>query len=272
MEQHKDKIFLNDGQNLLRKKLLSYFTEVTINNPQYSLRSFAKKLCISSSALSEILNSKRNVSAKKAKQLLIQICEPIDIIDNIVQAINEKKTIKRTDNEVLENTIYEELSLDYFKSISDWQYFAILSLVETVDFKNDYIWIAKRLGSSPNKIKKKIELLKKLEMLKEDKNNKLSCAAIQYSTPSDVANLAIRKNHHQSLDLAKEALDNVDVKLRDFSNVTMSINKNKIELAKKIIKNFRRKLTKTLESEEGGKHEVYKMAIQFFPLTKIENK
>ena len=40
---------------------------------------------------------------------------------------------------------FDDISLDQFQVISEWYYFAILSLAETEDFKPDAKWISKRL-------------------------------------------------------------------------------------------------------------------------------
>ena len=50
---------------ILNKKL----DELKSKNPSYSLRAFARKLNVTPSALSEIINGKRRVSEKKAQSL-----------------------------------------------------------------------------------------------------------------------------------------------------------------------------------------------------------
>ena len=52
---------------------------------------------------------------------------------------------------------------------------------------------------------------------------------------------------------------------RDFSGITMAINVEKLDEAKEMIRAFRRKLCKFLET--GKKTEVYTLRVQLFPKT-----
>ena len=58
---------------LMRKYLQNELLKRCEKNPHYSLRSFAKSLEISPSALSAILNKKRNLTDKTAKRLALKL-------------------------------------------------------------------------------------------------------------------------------------------------------------------------------------------------------
>jgi len=66
------------------------------------------------------------------------------------------------------------------------------------------------------------------------------------------------------MDLAKEALTNQNIEDREFQSFTMAIDKQKIPLAKEMIRKFRAKLSKTVS---GNGDYVYQTNIQFFQLT-----
>ena len=227
-------------QNEIIERLSNEYTKARAKNPSYSLRAFSNRLGIQVSALSEILNGKRVISKKMGKRILLGLglC-PIE---------SEKiLTGSRVDEE-------SNLSLDYFKAVSDWYYFAILSLAEISDFKADPEWISKRLNISKREAKSALDRLIKLEMLIEE-DGVFKASGIQYKTPTDIANISLKNHTIQTLELATNSVVNEPVEKRDFSTVTMAIDPSNIDEAKRMIKSFRKRLSKKLES--GNKKEVY---------------
>ncbi|OFZ22654.1 MAG: hypothetical protein A2202_01125 [Bdellovibrionales bacterium RIFOXYA1_FULL_36_14] len=242
-------------QEEIIKKLSISFAEAKTRNPAFSLRAFARKMKLQPSAVSEILNGKRVITRKMGKKILDSLCvSPVEV-DNILSK-------KDKNNQQI------TLSLDYFKVISQWYYFAILSLAEIDDFKADARWISKRLNISLENAKQALEILLKLELLTLHEG-KVVVNSLQYTTPTDIANVSLKNHTIQTLELAKDSVINDPVEIRDFSTVTMAINLSKIPHAKKMIKNFRKKIAKLLET--GKKEEVYKLSIQLFPLTRNAN-
>ena len=251
-----------NAQIEIRKIMHIKFSDLKEKNSSYSLRSFARKLKMSPSEISEILNGKRNISLKKGKHILNELFIDPSESSRILTKIRNKSKIK--ENKVDET--FDELSLDYFKVISDLYYFAILSLAETEDFIDEPEWISGCLNISINESRKAIDILKKINLLEMNKDGKWQASGNQFSTPSDIANMSIRKNHFQSLELAKKSLETDDVDSRDFSGVTMAINPQKIPEAKNMIKEFRRILCDFLE--DGDQKEVYRLNVQLFGLSK----
>ena len=234
----------------IKTKLISEFESARLRNPSYSLRAFSNSLGIPVSALSDILNGKRSITQKMA----IRILDGLGVSQIETKCIIDKKPLdQRTD-----------ISLEYFKVISDWYYFAIMSLSETEDFSSSPEWIAKRLNISEKQASTALSRLIKLELL-EEKDGEIHPTGIQVKTPTDIANLSLKNHTIQSLELAKESLLKDPIDKRDFSTITMAIAPENLDEAKIMISKFRKKLSKKLES--GKKTEVYKLAIQLFPLT-----
>ena len=229
------------------EKINEELLKAKLRNPAISLRSFAKRLGVQASALSEILNGKRSVTDKMGKRILNGLgLNETDFKDE------QKKDIT--------------LSSLEFKIISDWYYFAILSLAEIDDFSIDSSWIAKRLNISQKEAKNAVSILIKKQMLIEE-NGRFKASNINFSTPTEIRDLSIKQHTVQSLELARDSLLEDPIDSRDFSTITMAIDPEKIPEAKLMISKFRKKLMKKLES--GKKKEVYKLAVQLFPLTKI---
>jgi uncharacterized protein (TIGR02147 family) len=63
-----------------------------------------------------------------------------------------------------------------------------------------------------------------------------------------------------------QKIDEIQMELRDFSSVTLVLDPQKLNEAKQIIKEFRKKMSSL--STQDNPQEVYQLAIQFFPLTK----
>ena len=65
-------------------------------------------------------------------------------------------------------------------------------------------------------------------------------------------------------------LKEIEVELRDFSSMTASIDLDQLPEAKTIIREFRQKMASLLRNG-SNKTDVYQLAIQFYPVTKLEN-
>jgi uncharacterized protein (TIGR02147 family) len=230
--------------------LHSRFNEARTKNSLYSLRAFAKQIGIQPSAASEIMNGKRALTEKMATTILEGLSYSPDEVDSIL-----KQEVRKV----------ETLNTDYFKVMSDWWYFAILSLSETNEFSTSEKWIAQRLNIPERTAKQAVERLKKLGMLEKVSGQWIS-QNTNFKTPTDIANSSLKHHTIQTLHLAQESLLNDPLDLRDFSTVTMTIDPSEIKHAKKMISTFRKRFMKKIEATE--KKEVYKLAIQFFPLTK----
>jgi len=270
-----------NAQIEIRTLLLSEMERAQSRNPKYSLRAFAKKLGLAPSALSELLSGKRRITGKLARQILLnlEVTENINIQELIKECSKSRGEVRR--ESLLETNKssgtgavaapnYMQVNMDQYHLISDWYYFAILSLSECADFNDDPSAVATRLGLRPAQASAALERLERLGLLARDESGKLRATGIPYSTSSDVASLSIRRSHRQRLELAKESLENDPIEVRDFSGITMAIDPEKIPEAKRRIKEFRRELCAFLES--GEKKAVYLFALQLFPLSREHKK
>ena len=164
---------------------------------------------------------------------------------------------------------YQQLSVDAFHVISDWYHFAILSLVETDDFRSEPKWIAKRLGISVIEVRTALERLLRLELL-EQKNKTIKRTAKNLTTTQDVQSSAIRHSHRQVLEKAVASLEEVAVADRDITSISMAMDPKKLPIAKEMIRQFRRTLCSFLESDK--KEEIYYLTVQLFPVTRKQSK
>lgn len=246
----------------LRNQLFDYQKK----NPAFSLRSFAKKLQVSPSSLSEILNGKRNISKKLAIRILSRLGSDPKDQNKIIQLFEYSKISSQTDQPKTKK--YLELSSDQFQTLSQWQHFAILALTETKGFIADPSWISGRLGLSLGEVEQALDRLHRLGLIEWNRTKKLlKVTNGPLTTSDDISDLAVRQSHFEDLKMAAQKLDDIEVDDRDFTSITVAIDKSKMKEAKTMIREFQDKLSAFLET--GKQTEVYKICFHLFPLTQI---
>lgn len=229
-------------------------------NPRYSLRAFAKHLEISPSQLSQMLSGKRIITAKT----LHRVCESLCLSPLERKEMFERFTLS-------ESELHPEatpLKEDEFQLISEWYHFAILTLSDLPKAKADPVWIGKRLNIPSATAREALNRLRRLNILKDGPEliQVRKSLRVQTETPSQ----AIRKYHHQVLDLAHERLESVSMEKRDFSSLTIAINPEHLDKARAMIEKFQEDLSAFLR--RGEKKAVYQLSCQLFPLAESDEK
>ena len=233
-------------------------------NARYSLRSFAKGLGVSHTALSLILSG---VRAPSRKMVLI-ISEKLGLSPKEQRDLLVSRAIGNAPQTELSK--FDQLSLDHFELLSDWYHYAILSLLELPKSKFEAKWIAKRLNILETQAKLSMNLLKRLNLVSEVSPGQWKQNGGPIKVDNEISTPATRKHHKQLLERAMHSLENDPIELRDFSAMTFVMDAKSVPYAKERIKNFRRELMQELESR-GKPNHVYRLTIQTYPVTKKEN-
>ena len=245
-------------------------------NASYSLRAFARDLEISPASLSLILNGKQGLSLMKAKDIAQRLglnAAEETLFCTSVASAHAKSYIKRKEaksNLESNDLKFTELSLEYFKIISDWEHFAILELTVLPEFKNDKKWIANRLGINADEVESVIKRLILLELL-DLVDGKLIRAKGFFSTPSGIPNRSLKKYHHQVLSKAQIALDTQSVEERDFSSVVFTMDQADLDWAKTEMAKFRKALVEKLSAKKT-KNRLYQVSMQIFALDQVKTQ
>jgi uncharacterized protein (TIGR02147 family) len=230
-------------------------------NSAYSLRAFARDLGISPTAISDFLNGKRQLS----KTNLNRICESLNLSPLQREALFKVK--KNSPSQSASETQRIILADDTFRVIADWYYLAILNLAKIKTNSANPKWIAERLAISSENAADALERLIRLGFIKV-KRGRLHRTAQALGTLRDIPSLAIKKHHTDNLNLAREALHNVPVELREFSSTTMAISISQLAKAKDLLMKSKHKVASVLE--KGDADAVYVLSFQLFPLSKNE--
>jgi len=239
--------------------LLQELSQRQLRNPSYSLRALARDTGISLTALSDVLAGKRDLSPKNLEKLTTALALSPQQKEDLEH--NRKKSKKNGQNEL---TLIAE---DEFRLISDWYYLAVLNLAKLKDNRSDPNWITDRLGIEPEQAQEATARLLRLGLIKIT-GKKMTRTAKPLTTTAGIPSAAIRKYHQQNLHLAEKCLQSVPIELRSFSAVTMLANPEKLPKVKKILFKTRNKIADLLE--EGPATEVYTLAFQLFPVTKVD--
>ncbi|MBO9666843.1 MAG: DUF4423 domain-containing protein, partial [Bdellovibrio sp.] len=176
-----------DAQLEIRSLLRNEFIRRKNRNSNYSLRSFARSLGVSPSALSEIMNSDRPITKRMGGKLLDGLSlDPKKhlSLQNLLQTRNVPGEAK-----------YVMMDMDQYHLITEWQYYAVLSLAEVKGFKGDPDWIAKRLNISVRQAERTLQGLKRLELLVLNEQGKLVASGVQLTTTAEISNHWIRSRH-----------------------------------------------------------------------------
>lgn len=254
------------AQLAIQRTLNEALVRSQIKNQAFSLRAFARKLNISHSALSEILNGKRKISKKMAERLARNLCLNPKEAKALIDLFPGKGS--GANGEAASVTPYLELTTDHFHVISEWYHFAILSLIDTAQSQADAKWIAARLGIKVPEAQSAIDRMMRLSMIHRDRQGRLARTGIAYATPDEVEDIGLKKAHMNNLELARRSLESDPIHARDFTAITMAVNPSKLPVAKKMIREFLDKISGYLENDP--KQEVYKMCVQLIPLSRKE--
>jgi len=239
--------------------LLKKYEEGRAKNARWSQRAFAKRLGISSGALSEILQGKRPLTPQLKKRLAAKLgLSPLEEVDFFEDMTPDHLRPNRLE--------YVQLTTDQFHLISDWWHFAMLNLIKTKGFKASTSWIAKRLGISQKISDDAWDRLFRLGHLKKT-GGKVTREYPRIQTSDGIVNMSVRKAHLEDTRLIEKSIEEVHIDLRDHSSMTIVINKKDIKKAKEMIRVFQDKFVSELEVNPGD--EVYRLSVSLFPLSKI---
>lgn len=252
-------IFAEQKPRLYRAILLDEFATRKKKNPAYSLRAYARDLNISVTALSDVLAQKRDLSKKNLKKISDRLGWGPEKSAKIFGELKEQAS------EISQKEFFS-LEEDSFRLISDWYYFAILALANTPKPSSNPRWIAEQLSISVQEAKVAIERLRRLGLVSTE-SGRLKQKTKTVSVLNNAPSTAIRLFHRENLRLAERSIDEVPMQLRDLGAITFPADSKRLELARKELIKFRRKIARLMEGKSPT--SVYTLALQLFPVSRI---
>lgn len=256
---------------ILRERL----AEIQLRKPHFSMRAFARQLGVAAPVLTEILNGRRNVTYKTAAHLLERLVIEPSRSKLLLEKFAQRKPratprIEAAGEATTPAPEITVLSTDQFNVVADWHYFAILSLAETVGFKSDAGWIARRLGIPKGEALRAVETLVRLGLLERGPRGRLHATGKTFSTTTDIPSAPIRQNHAQALELARTALYEIPMELTEFGASVVAADPKTLPEVRQRLRKMRREIADLLG--KGEKREVYRLSVQLIPLSKEGSK
>lgn len=250
----------NQGE-LLRK----FFSSKTETASCKSLRELSKIVFIPASRLSEYLSGKRKMSVSSVEKIKKYLNLSIDEVNEL------NFSIQRFDERAIRRPTPRILSQEEFVKICNPIYFRFLALLDTHNFRNDTLWISKRINCEIDQVKEVIKTLSDLDLLFENEG-KIALREFSVETQNETKSLDIQMAHEQYLKSAINALFATPIEQRNYQSIVLAVDPRKIAKVKKMTERFIDKVVRELES--GHRTEVYRLSTQLYPesnLTPLEN-
>lgn len=227
-------------------------------NARFSIRSFAKQIAIDPSSLSQIMAGKRNVSNEMAAKITGRIgITPLD--REIVFSDSQQNGNLKNETE------YKQIEFDKYLLIAEWYHFAILELTSVTAFQSNEEWIANQLNLPLRTVKDAIQRLERLGFLNTLGLKWKKTHAFMTNEGPQKTSSPQKILQRQIIQMAGEAIDGYEPHEKDITSITFAIDESKIEDAKKLIKQFRRKMAALLE--QGQQTRVYHLGVQLYPVS-----
>lgn len=245
------------------------------DNPSFSLRYLAKEAKVSPSYLSQIFSKKRKLS----KHLVEDLCRLMDV-DNetrdklLIQLLVESGYVSLKDGTVLEsqpnfNLNVKRQNFKKFDILNPWYRIPVAEATLLSEFDGTPSWIAEHLSLDLNLVENCLKDLLCHELI-EVKNGKFSKVEKNWEFGSAQRKIEIRQHHTEYLQRAaielRENTEEQDLERRLITGMIFSLPSDRV-------RDFKMRLVDLMheflgEVQEKEVDEVYRLGIQFFPLSK----
>lgn len=160
---------------------------------------------------------------------------------------------------------------DSFRFFSDWKNPVIRELAPAMPgAKPLALAHACREKITAAEVSETLNFLVKAGLLQKDKDGNYEQTDKTVTTgPMDVTPLAVRGLHRQMGEIALDAIEGVPQDERHFSGLTLGITRKAYEEIVRKIAEFRKELI-AIATREPATDEVYRLNVQFFPMTNIK--
>ena len=265
----------NDYRSYLRTCL----NERIKQNPQYSLRAFAKHLNLAPGFISDVLNGRKNLST----QSVIKVVDGLKLSSKdssyfnlLVQlecARNQTARLKIIQNleSLFPKRKAQDLSVEHFRIIADWYHTAILEMANSPEFIVNSSVASKCLGISKVEAQVALDRLNRLELLelKSDKSYKKVQSSLLAT--SKIPHEGLRHFHKQMLHKAIESLEVQPNTEKFVGSETFAFDPESLKLVNEALEECFDKVV-NIAKKSKKKNYIYHLGIQFFKITKGESK
>jgi uncharacterized protein (TIGR02147 family) len=227
-------------------------------NPNYSLRAFARDLGVDSSFLSKLLNGKRSMTVRTIKSLAPRL--PLSEAET--QMYSQKAGRRRYSMGEAQIQAFKVVENSKLTQMMEWYHLAILELTSVSGFNANANWIGERLNITPDQAQRALDDLMSSGVLSKNQDG---------NWKSELSNHTISGKNVPRMQFVKkqiyeQALGLLPQHVGSHGTMTVAISEKRYDEAVDRIVKFRRELSHFL-SEPEGKDKVYQILISLFPVS-----
>lgn len=258
-----------------RDYIMEEFDRRKMQNPSYSMRSFARDLEIPPSRLSEVLNGKAAFSTERGIQVAEKLGFTKEQLEKFIYLLESRharsyarrwqaKKMLQKNNAPQYHTIPHEI----LERIPGWYFFAVLELVRTPDFEADPQKIAQKLNISFEEASDSMLALHECGFI-EKTNTGWKVNTEYASTTFEIPNAKIREVHKGAISRSLTAVDTQGVHDRHLSTIFLNFSRDQMKAAKEAINEFVFQFNNQFSNNGTNPtaSEVYQLALQLVRLT-----
>ena len=247
-----------------REFLRRHLAQRCTDNPQYSLRAFAKSLRTDHSSLSQIMRGKRRLTTETIRAL----ANPLGLTDNEVEAfVAYELRVGGADG--WERHV-RQLREEAMEIVSQWHHFAILELIRLECFRPDCRWIARVLDITVDDVNIAVTRLLHAGLLN----------MVDSRTWLDLSENAFARFDRLPWAVACHLISrisrmtNSDEDAHVLSSSTIAIDRKRLSVVSRYLEKVRQDMAELLRVGSASCDDVYQLDIFLYPLTTLhqENK
>lgn len=162
----------------------------------------------------------------------------------------------------------QTITMQKFNAACEWYYLVVKLLVSCSVFKEDPVWISRKLKKkiSPTEAKKAIDDLLAIGIIYRDPvSKKLRANGGITETSHEIPSTAIQNFHRGMIMRALESIEQQTIQERQINALSLKFDPKKLSLAKERILQFIKDFNEEFESAEAN--TLYQLNTQFFELT-----
>lgn len=243
----------------------------------FSYRYIGDKLGIDASNIAKSVQGKRHLS-KKGVEGFINLCKFNKRETRYFRTLIElaKAKCEEDREEIImklakiRHVIPHKVEQPQYEYYTKWYHSAILALIYFFDFSDDFKLLSTKLDPmiTAEEAERSIQLLKELELIKQDKNGIYRHTQNLITTGEQWRSQAISTFQAETLKMALRSLDYHTPVERDISTLTVTASRDDIKKIKEVTSRYRKEVLRIIEESETSE-AVYQLNIQLFPLTKV---
>lgn len=244
-------------------------------NPRYSLRMMGTRIGIDPGYLLHVMRKENHLSPRLAEKTCTYFEFPERERDYFLGLVGYARA--RNDAEArgfyerilaLRAPAVSNLSAEQFEFYRDWRHAVVLAALETVDFRERYGELGRRLSPplSAARVRSSVVLLERLGLARRTPEGVWERTHRSLST-GDHSTLLMREFHKEMIGLAANSLSSVAPEDRDVTSLTLHMSHETLEDVRAILRQCRQSILQRVALDRNA-DTVFQANFQVFPLTR----